>query len=72
MNKQLLKTSGADVLSSRRKLRKTLGGWHPPPPPPLVPRLRLRVKVEYLIHRNKYFFNAKKKNPQGKYQENNK
>ena len=32
MNEQLLKTSGADVLSSRRKLRKTLAGpagWHP-------------------------------------------
>ena len=27
MNEQLLKTSGADVLSSGRKLRKTLGGW---------------------------------------------
>ena len=29
MNEQLLKTSGTDVLSSRKKLRKTLweGGW---------------------------------------------
>ena len=26
MNEQLLKTSGADVLSSRKKLRKTLWG----------------------------------------------
>ena len=26
MNQQLLKTSGADVLSSRKKLRKTLWG----------------------------------------------
>ena len=26
MNEQLLKTSGADVLSSRKKLRKTLRG----------------------------------------------
>ena len=26
MNEQLLKTSGADVLSSKRKLSKTLGG----------------------------------------------
>ena len=36
MNKQLLKTSGADVLSSRKKLRKTLWGVAstPPPPPP--------------------------------------
>ena len=31
---QLLKTSGADVLSSRGKLRKTLAGVAPPPPPP--------------------------------------
>ena len=31
MNEQLLKTSDADVLSSKRKLSKTLGGWHPPP-----------------------------------------
>ena len=23
--------SGADVLSSRKKIRKTLGGWEPPP-----------------------------------------
>ena len=29
--------------------------------PPLSPLIRPRVKVEYLIHRNKYFFNAKKK-----------
>ena len=31
MNKKLLKRSGADALSTRRKLRKTLG-IHPPPP----------------------------------------
>ena len=49
MNEQLLKTSGAVVLSSRKKLRKTLlgggggGGPRPPPPPPLV---RPRVKLE--------------------------
>ena len=29
MNEQLLKTSGADVSSSRKKHRKTLGVWHP-------------------------------------------
>ena len=34
MNEQLLKTSGADVLSSRGKLRKTLAGMAPPPLPP--------------------------------------
>ena len=33
MSKQLLKTSGTDILSSGRKLRKPLagGGWHPLP-----------------------------------------
>ena len=40
MNKKLLKRSGADALSTRRKLRKTLG-IHPPP---LVrPRVNIRV-----------------------------
>ena len=39
MNEQLLKTSGANVLVSERKLRKTLGGGGggsgiPTPPPP--------------------------------------
>ena len=43
MNKQLLKTSVTDVLSSRKKLRKTLRGGDPPPPPPLV-----RPRVEGL------------------------
>ena len=41
MNEQLLKTSGADVLSSRRKLRKTLwGGIHPPPPLPCTSEVK--------------------------------
>ena len=39
---QLLKTSGADVLSSRGKLRKTLAGMAPPPPHPIVcPRVNI-------------------------------
>ena len=41
MNEQLLKTSGADVLSSGEKLRKSLGGGdihHRSPPPPLYVR----------------------------------
>ena len=43
MNEQLLKTSGAAVLSSGKKLRKTLwvDGIRPatsPPPPPLLVR----------------------------------
>ena len=42
MNEQLLKTSCTDVLSSRRKLRKTLGI----PPPPLV---RPRFNSPYII-----------------------
>ena len=39
MNEQLLKTSSTDVLSSRKKVRKTLvgaGGGGIPPPPPVV------------------------------------
>ena len=35
MNQQLLKTSGADVLPSKRKVRKTLRGVASTPPPPL-------------------------------------
>ena len=40
INEQLLKISGADVLSSGKKLRKTLWGRASPlilPPPPLPP-----------------------------------
>ena len=33
MKEQLLKTSGADFLSSRKKLRKTLEVLDAPPPP---------------------------------------
>ena len=58
MNKQLLKTSGSDVLSCRKKLGKTLrgggrknfmeGGIHPPPP--LVrPRVNIRKINIYII-----------------------
>ena len=47
MKEQLLKASGTDVLSSRKKLRKTLrliggaggGRWHPPS------LVRLRIKI---------------------------
>ena len=42
MNEQLLKTSGADVLSSRKKLRKTLGGWYRPHP------LYVRGLIQYI------------------------
>ena len=44
MNEQLLKTSSTDVLSSRKKLRKTLvgagGGGILPPPPVVRPRVK--------------------------------
>ena len=44
MNEQLLKTSRTDVLSSRKKLRKTLvgagGGGILPPPPVVRPRVK--------------------------------
>ena len=48
MNKQLLKPSGADVLSSRRKLRKTLwvGSIHPTPTTPNSRKLRANYKKE--------------------------
>ena len=34
MNKQLLRMSGAGVLSPKKKPKKSLGGSIPPPPPP--------------------------------------
>ena len=45
MNEQLLKTSSTDVLSSRKKVRKTLvgaggGGGILPPPPVVRPRVK--------------------------------
>ena len=67
MNEQLLKTSGADVLSSRKKFKKTLRGeWHPPPPPPLLVRpivlislLSIPCEILSLIgpQKNKCFLN---------------
>ena len=45
MNKHLLKTSGADVLCSRKKTQKnrTGGGIHPSLPPPVRPRVKQYV-----------------------------
>ena len=43
--KQLLKTSGTDVLSSREKLRKTTGGGGHPPPRVLRKVKKVLVKV---------------------------
>ena len=50
MNDQLLIKSGADndVLSSRRKLRKTLRGGIPTPPPPYLVRPRLNDTTSLL------------------------
>ena len=48
MNKKLLRTSGADVLSSRKKLKKKLTGVvsTPPPKPLYVRGLRMTDKGE--------------------------
>ena len=60
MKEQLLKTLGADVLSSRKKLRKTIAGVESPlPPPPLVrPRVNSTTIMlsQSLIH---YIINYK-------------
>ena len=46
MNEQLLKTSGADVSSSRKKTQKNLGGggagWRPPPL--VLPRVEIKYE----------------------------
>ena len=46
MNNQLLKTSGADVLSSRKKTQKNLRGVASNPPPPLLVRPRVKSPGE--------------------------
>ena len=54
MNEQVLKTSGPDVLSSRKQLRKTLRKVAPPPPhPPLV---RPKVKKENIANYLEFSF----------------
>ena len=42
MNEQLLKTPGTDVLSSRKKLEKTLEGGTPPP---VRPRVNIYIPI---------------------------
>ena len=49
MIEQLLKTSGADVLSSRKKLRKPYGASIHPAPTPLV-RPRVKHCLPTCIH----------------------
>ena len=58
MKEQLLKTSGADVLSSRKKLRKTLGGGEIPPALFVRPRVNSTTLMlsQSLIH---YIINYK-------------
>ena len=58
MKEQLLKTSGADVLSSRKKLRKTLGGVKSPPALFVRPRVNSTTLMlsQSLIH---YIINYK-------------
>ena len=55
MKEQLLKTSGADVSSSRKKLRKTLGGrgWNPPLVRPRVNSTTIMLSqsvIHYIIN----------------------
>ena len=47
IKEQLLKTSGFDVLSSRKKLQKTLEGGGQLPPPPFPASISPRVKLEF-------------------------
>ena len=48
MNEQLLKTSGADVLSSRQNLEKPYGGVVASTAPPLVrPRVNIYINFSY-------------------------
>ena len=62
MNEQLLKTSGAIVLFSRKKLRKTLWGvgtpltLTPPPPPPLYVQGLTRLKRTPQPYLDRAFF----------------
>ena len=58
MKEQLLKISGADVLSSRKKLRKTLGGVESSPPPLVRQRVNSTTIMlsQSLIH---YIINYK-------------
>ena len=52
MDKQILKTSGADVLSSRKKLRKTLGQVASTPSPPLYIQGLIELCSENCIKQN--------------------
>ena len=45
MNEQLLKTSGTDVLSSRKISEKPYGGWLAPPPRPLDVRGLIEFEI---------------------------
>ena len=49
MNEQLLKTPGTDVLSSRKKLEKTLEGGTPLPP--VRPRVNIYKRLYCLVQK---------------------
>ena len=62
INKQIQKTSGADVLLSRKKIRKTLGGMAaaPPTPPPLLHVCpRVKICLVFLKHYRKTVFDPR-------------
>ena len=61
INKQIQKTSGADVLLSRKKIRKTLGGMAAAPPPPPLVHVCPRVKIclVFLKHYRKTVFDPR-------------
>ena len=52
MNEQLLKTSGADVLSSRKKTQKNLTGVVASTPPPPLPRTSVVRPVRSILLKN--------------------
>ena len=60
INEQLQKTSDADALLPRKKIRKILGrvATNPPPPPPLV-RPRVKICLVFLKHYRKTVFHPR-------------
>ena len=59
INKQLQKTSGADVLLSRKKIRKTLGGDGSRTPPLVHVCPRIKICLVFLKHYRKPVFDPR-------------
>ena len=59
INKQLQKTSGADVLLSRKKIRKTLGGDGSRTPPLVHVCPRVKICLVFLKHYRKTVFDPR-------------